>query len=159
MLKMMSENDLVDRLGIEENISKLGRSLDERDFEALRELFTPDASVTTPGGTATGHDALVEQARARHSRDDGIQHVITNLLVEVDGDQASVRANLLVSFAHSGPADPAPFLLGEVYRFDLRRTAEGWRFTTLRSNPVWSLNRPAQIQLDARRGGPGASSG
>src|SRR5882672_4741965 len=141
--KIMTEHDLVDRLGIEENVSKLGRSLDERDFEALRELFTPDASVTTPGGTATGHDALVEQARARHSRDDGIQHVITNLLVDVDGDQASVRA----------------FLLGEVYRFDLRRTAEGWRFTTLRSNPVWSLNRPAQIQLDARRGGPGASSG
>jgi hypothetical protein len=155
----MNITDVVDRLEIEESVSKLGRCLDERDFETLRALFTPDASVTTPGGTATGHDALVEQARARHSRDDGIQHVITNLLVEVDGDQASVRANLLVSFAQSGVADTAQFLLGEVYRFDLVRTAEGWRFTTLRSKPVWSLNRPAQIQLVATRGGPGASSG
>jgi len=32
----------------------------------LRELFTADATVTNRG-TATGHDALVEQARRRHS--------------------------------------------------------------------------------------------
>jgi hypothetical protein len=134
--------DLADRLRIEEHISTLGRCLDERDFEAIRRLFTADATVTTPGGTATGHDALVEQARRRHSVDDGVQHIVTNLLVELDGDRASVRANLLVCFAHSGPTDPLPYLLGEVYRFTLLRTEEGWRFTTLRSTPTWSLNRP-----------------
>jgi hypothetical protein len=145
----VSIRDLDDRLRIEQKISTLGRCLDERDFEALRELFTVDATVTTPGGTAVGHDALIEQARSRHSSDDGIQHLITNLLVELDGDRASVRANLLVSFANAGPADPLPFLLGEVYRFALARTADGWRITTLTSKPTWSLNRPAQISSAA----------
>jgi hypothetical protein len=121
----------------------LGRCLDERDFEGLRGLFTSDATVTTPGGTAIGHDALVDQARRRHSQDDGIQHIITNTLVELDGDRASVRANLLVSFARTGAADPKPFLLGEVYRFELQRAGNGWRIATLRSTPVWTLNRPA----------------
>jgi len=107
--------------------------------------------VTTPGGPATGHDALVDQARRRHSSDDGIQHVITNLLVERDGDRASVRANLLVSFAHSGPTDPEPFLLGEVYRFALRRTADGWRISALNSTPRWSLNRPTWLSGEALR--------
>jgi hypothetical protein len=140
-----SIRDLDDRVRIEQQISTLGRCLDERDFEALRGLFTVDATVQTPGGTAAGHDALVEQARTRHTRDDGIQHIITNLIVELNGDRASVRANLLVSFANAGPADPSPFLLGEVYRFALARTADGWRITTLISKPTWSLNRPEQI--------------
>jgi hypothetical protein len=134
-----------DRHHILDLIATLGRCLDERDFEVLRDLFTDDASVTTPGGTATGHDALVDQARRRHSQDAGIQHVITNQLVNIEGDRASVRANLLVSFARSGVSDPQPFLLGEVYRFELRRTDDGWRISGLGSTPVWSLNRPANL--------------
>lgn len=140
---------LLDRQDITDLVTAPGRWLDERDFDGLRDLFATDASVTTPGGTATGHDALVAQARRRHSSDQGIQHVITNLLVEVDGDRARVRANLLVSFARTGPADPQPFLLGEVYRFELRRIADGWRITRLDSTPVWTLNRPSTLALGA----------
>jgi 3-phenylpropionate/cinnamic acid dioxygenase small subunit len=135
-------SSLLDRLRIEDQLSILGRCLDERDFDGLRKLFTRDATVTTPGGTAVGHDELVDQARRRHSLDDGIQHVITNTLIELDGDRASVRANLLVSFARAGAADPKPFLLGEVYQFELQRLGEDWRIATLRSTPVWSVNRP-----------------
>jgi hypothetical protein len=138
-------SELFDRHHILDLIATLGRCLDERDFEALRGLFTDDASVTTPGGAATGRDALVDQARRRHSQDDGIQHVITNHLVNLAGDRASVRANLLVSFARSGVDDPQPFLLGEVYRFELRRTDDGWRIVSLHSTPVWFLNRPANL--------------
>jgi 3-phenylpropionate/cinnamic acid dioxygenase small subunit len=146
---MDTTRDLADRLAIEELIYRLGRCLDERDFDGLRDLFTQDASVATPGGTSTGHDALVTQARQRHSDDEGIQHVITNLLIERDGGTASVRANLLVTFARTGPADPAPFLIGEVYRFELQRAGVevdgGWRIARMSSTPTWTLNRPAHL--------------
>jgi SnoaL-like protein len=145
----MQLNELVDHAEIERAISSLGRCLDERDFEGLRNLFTRDASVETPGGASSGHDALVEQARRRHTSAAGIQHVITNLLVDLDGDTAQVRANLLVAFAEAGPRDPAPFLLGEVYRFSLTRTPDGWRITRMSSAPTWTLNRPAQLVLSA----------
>ena len=137
--------ELADRQHIVDLVTSVGRCLDERDFDGLRGLFTDEATVATPGGTVRGHDALVAQARRGHSRDKGIQHVITNHLVDIDGDRASVRANLLVAFAASGPEDPQPFLLGEVYRFELRRTAAGWRITSLSSTPVWSLNRAARL--------------
>lgn len=145
---------LEDRYQIEKTISALGRCLDERDFDALRSLFTPDATVTTPGGSATGHDALVEQARRRHSTDKGIQHVITNLIIAPAGETATVRANLLVVFACTGPTDPQPFLLGEVYRFTLRRAAASWRIASLTSTPTWTLNPPADLhtRLAQRRG-------
>jgi hypothetical protein len=137
--------ELVDRQHIVDLVTSVGRYLDERDFDGLRELFTDDGTVATPGGTVSGHDALVAQARRGHTRDEGIQHVITNHLVDIDGDRASVRANLLVAFAAAGPEDPQPFLLGEVYRFELRRTTDGWRISSLRSTPVWSLNRSTRL--------------
>jgi SnoaL-like domain len=127
-----------DQLELERTVWSLGRCLDERDFDGLRQLFTADATVTT-AATATGLDAVVEQARRRHSQDDGIQHVITNLIADVDGDQATGRANLLVSFAHAGPADPAPRLIGEVYRFAFRRTPQGWRISRLTATRTWSF--------------------
>jgi hypothetical protein len=138
---MFATDTMADHLELERVVWSLGRCLDERDFDGLRELFTADATVTT-AATATGHDALVEQARRRHSRDDGIQHVITNLITDVDGDQATGRANLLVSFARTGPDDPAPYLIGEVYRFAFRRTSRGWRITGMTSTRTWSLNQP-----------------
>ncbi len=145
----MNLTDLIDRAEIERAVSTLGRCLDERHFDGLRDLFTTDASVETPGGTAAGHDALVEQARRRHTAATGIQHVITNLLVDLDGDTAQVRANLLVAFAEAGPLDPAPFVLGEVYRFAFIRTPHGWRIAGMSSTPTWTLNRPEQIALSA----------
>jgi hypothetical protein len=136
---------MIDRFDIERAIFSVGRCLDERDFDGLRDLFTDDASVSTPGGEVRGRDALVAQARARHSNDKGIQHLITNLLIDQDGDRAAVRANLLVTFAKTGVGDPSPFVLGEVYRFELERTPLGWRITQLTSTPVWTLNLPAQL--------------
>jgi hypothetical protein len=132
-----------DQLELERTVWSLGRCLDERDFDGLRQLFTEDATVTT-AATASGHEALVEQARRRHSRDDGVQHIITNLITDVAGDQATGRANLLVSFARTGPADPAPLLIGEVYRFTFHRTPPGWRISRLTSTRTWSLNQPQE---------------
>ena len=136
-------SDVADQLELERTVWSLGRCLDERDFDGLRLLFTTDATVTT-AATATGHDAVVEQARRRHSRDEGIQHIITNLITDVAGDQATGRANLLVSFARTGPEDPAPYLIGEVYRFAFRRTPPGWRISRLTATRTWSC-RPAQV--------------
>jgi hypothetical protein len=142
-----STSAVADRLEIDALISTLGRCLDEGNFEALRDIYTEDAGVSTPGGTSTGIDALVDQARRRHSADAGIQNVRTNLLIEIDGDRAWVRDNVLAAFAHDGVDDPAPFLAGGVERFELRRTTDGWRITNLLNTPTWALNRPANLQL------------
>jgi SnoaL-like domain len=62
----------------------------------------------------------------------------------VTGDDAAGRANLLVSFARTGPADPAPLLIGEVYRFAFQRTPQSWRISRLTSTRTWSLNQPKE---------------
>lgn len=135
-------DDLVDRDEIATLVHRLGACLDEGRFEDLRTIFVADATARTPGGLAEGIDAMIAQASRNHAPDDHIQHVISNILVDLGGDRAQVRANLVVTFAH-GPGVPAPRRqLGEVYRFDARRTPAGWRLSRVESVPVWQSFTP-----------------
>ncbi|MBW9210330.1 nuclear transport factor 2 family protein [Mumia sp. zg.B53] len=127
-----------DRVDLVDLVSRLGRCLDTRDFDGLRDVFAPDGRVVTLGGTAEGHDALVAQAARKHSQGN-VWHSVTGHVIDLDGDTATIRANLLVAFAE-GVADPAPFLLGEVYDMEAQRGDRGWRLTRMSATPVWSLN-------------------
>lgn len=132
--------ELLDRQEITALVDRLGRALDEGRFDDLREIYTPGATAKTPGGTAEGRDALIAQASRNHSQQLRIQHVIGNVLIDLRGDTAQVRANLIATFAlAAGETVPRPvYTLGEVYRFDSVRTGEGWRLSRVETTPIWS---------------------
>ncbi|MFE3701389.1 nuclear transport factor 2 family protein, partial [Nocardia tengchongensis] len=107
--------DLADKFEITELVHRLGRALDEGDWDELAALYTHDATARTPGGKAVGRAALVGQAGRNHSPDRQIQHIISGIIVELNGDTATVRANLLCVFAwgprrtpHWGRHPPPP---------------------------------------------------
>ncbi|KQM81908.1 nuclear transport factor 2 family protein [Agromyces sp. Leaf222] len=131
---------LDDRVHLTELVSRLGAALDEHRFDVLRELLTEDVTATTPGGTASGRDAVVAQATRNHVGFERLHHVMSNVLVDQgEPDQgartAEVRANLTAHFAH---ADGVPVqAIGAVYRFGVRETPSGWRIAELRVAPTW----------------------
>jgi hypothetical protein len=130
--------NLIDRAEITDLLSVLGRSLDEHRFDDLEDVFTEDATAVTPGGTQNGRAGLIAQARANHEAYDRLQHQISSILIDVDGDRATVRANLMGTFAHS--ADPKPVRqLGGLYRCSAVRTEKGWRFDDLQVTPIWRV--------------------
>jgi hypothetical protein len=144
---------LLDRAEITDLVSRLGASLDEGRFDDMRTLMVEEVTARTPGGAKEGRDAVVGMAQKNHRPEWGHEHVITNVLVDLHGDRATVRANLVVHSAPDGPPSPeaapvpdgpppllAPevtFMLGEVYGFDVVRTEEGWRFARVEATPVW----------------------
>lgn len=133
---------LLDRQQVTDLVYRLGACLDDGRFDDMRSLFVDEATVRTPGGTAEGMDALVDQARRNHTPDERVQHIITNLLLDLDGDRGEVRANLVVPFAPAAddrpaPPPPARTALGEIYRFGVVRTAAGWRLSRVEAVPVW----------------------
>jgi hypothetical protein len=142
--------ELVDRGEISDLVHRLGVALDEGSSDDLRSLLTEDATVRTPGGAAEGREAVIAQAGRNHPPEQPIQHVITNILVDLDGDRAGARANLVVYFGPlagapgpAGPfAPPVEYTTGEVYRYDLVRTSEGWRFSRIQTTPVWRSGTP-----------------
>lgn len=141
---------LVDRNEIADLVHRLGALLDKGPVDDLRSLLVEDATVCTPGGTAEGREAVIAQASRNHPPEQPIQHVITNILVDLDGARAQARANLIVYF---GPltgapdlavplAPPVEYTTGEVYHYDLVRTSEGWRFSRIQTTPVWRSGMP-----------------
>jgi hypothetical protein len=136
---------LSDRAEIIDLVARLGACLDEARFDDMADLLVEDATVRTPGGQAEGRAAVIAQAVRSHPADQQFQHVITNVLVDLDGDRATARANLVlhVSVPGDGPAyatapAPAPRAgIGEVYHFRLARTPAGWRLSRIETVPVW----------------------
>jgi hypothetical protein len=59
--------ELSDRQASTDLILGIGALLDEKRFEDARALFTADVTVTTPGGSATGIEAVFAQARGNHA--------------------------------------------------------------------------------------------
>ena len=93
--------------------------------------------MTTPGGQAQGIEALTAQARRNHARFDRTQHVTSNVLIDLDGDRATVHANLIATFVSDATATEPTFTMGERYRFEAVRTTQGWRFSAVDAPPVW----------------------
>ena len=141
---------IADHREITDLVYRLGVALDEGQPGDLRQLLADDATVHTPGGQAAGREALIAQAERNHPADQHFQHVTTNVLVDLAGDRATARANLVVHITtpddqpaasppRPGPARPPALRasLGEVYSFDLVRTAGGWRFSRVEASPRW----------------------
>ena len=60
-------------------------------------------------------------------------HSKSNLVIEVDGDVASVRANDLAVYILD---DKTEAVAAAVHRYGARRTPDGWRFDRLEITPV-----------------------
>jgi 3-phenylpropionate/cinnamic acid dioxygenase small subunit len=129
--------ELVDRNEITDLVSRLGVWLDDKQFDDAPSILTEDASARTPGGSVEGLDLIVEQARRNHDVA-RTQHVITNVLIDLDGDRATVRANLIVTMVDRAEAPGYHFDIGERYDFEAARTPQGWRLTRVQSSPVWT---------------------
>ena len=112
---MITLQQLDDRQAVTDLVSRLGLWLDgETTLEQARAILAEDVSVSTPGGTAQGIEKVVAQARRNHEVP--TQHVITNVLVDLDGERATAGANLVVYFPDS--------IQGERYAFEARRENE-----------------------------------
>jgi SnoaL-like domain len=137
MTDLLLLKDLTDRQAITDLVSRLALWLDERRSEDPGDILTEDVTVATAGGSAQGIDRVAEQARRTHDVE-GLQHVITNVLIDLDGDRASVRANLIVTFVPSADAPQAHTTRGERYRFEAVRTGVGWRLSRVAVDPIWT---------------------
>jgi uncharacterized protein (TIGR02246 family) len=96
-------------------------AIDSLDADAWADLFTEDGVFHYAlGEPLVGREAL----RQFVSMVPGDRHHLTmNELIEVDGDNATVRAYALVT----KESPPVISAVGE-YEDMLRRTADGWRF-------------------------------
>jgi SnoaL-like domain len=133
--------ELIDRSEITELVTRLGNWLDEKRWDEARSILTEDVTAKTSGGSAAGVDQVAEQARRNHVVP--TQHVITNVMIDLDGDRATVRANLIATFVGGSDGSGPHSQRGERYCFEAVRSPTGWRLSHVEARPVWSFRSAA----------------
>ncbi|WP_217139867.1 nuclear transport factor 2 family protein [Streptomyces sp. AC627_RSS907] len=131
----------------------LNRYLVSLDDEELDEawtagLFTEDAVVAFPVSRHEGAEGMAEYHRTALAAFAATQHLGSPAVVELDGDRATFRANLISTHVHHAhharPQGDLPplFATGTFVDGEARRTPEGWRLNLLSFRLLWADGSP-----------------
>jgi SnoaL-like domain len=123
---------------------------DTLDDDWARSLFTPQARVEFPISKHEGIDGLAAYHREALTRFERTQHLNSPAVVELAGDRALLRANLISTHVHLPANAPsngerAPlFATGTFVTGEAQRTPDGWRLSLLSFRLVWSSGSPPE---------------
>lgn len=123
---------LRDRLDIEDLLTRYCAAIDAKDFDLLDEVFTADATIdyTRSGGIRDAYPAVKSWLATVLAPFRVVQHLITNVRVEIDGDRARSVCYFFNPMGLPQQDDGVrTFFCGGIYRDRLIRTERGWRIT------------------------------
>lgn len=127
---MKSQQELSDRLEIQDLITAYSYAIDFHRFDDLDEIFTSDATLdyTATGGAAGPLAEIKAWLQSVLSQFGGHQHLVATSLVDLDGDTATAK-----TICHNpmwfNDASTPPLFVGMWYLDSFARTPEGWRMT------------------------------
>lgn len=133
--------EMIDKIEIGELQSRYMFAIDWQDAEVYASVFTEDATLEWPEGSAQGREAikkmivgLKEYRRklaefAAPTKAASLRHFVTNRIIKVDGDRATAVAYWMD--INNDNQIRMPYIPGYGhYEDELIRTADGWRFTS-----------------------------
>ncbi|MWA08320.1 nuclear transport factor 2 family protein [Streptomyces sp. BA2] len=125
--------DLADRAELSDLVARHSLWIDEGRYDETDRLFTQDVVVKSLRGEAHGIEPLIDLVRSRH--DDYVRtlHNKSNLVIEVNGATATVRAHDIAVFVID---DKSEAVAAAIHHYRARRTQDGWRFDRLEITPV-----------------------
>lgn len=136
-----SIEQVVDRAEICDLTSRYAMAVDAKDWDAYRDIFTPDAHIdyTDAGGIAGALPEVVEWLSAALDFCAATQHSMTTQVIEFDGGDAARACTYYVAqhITLDGQGGEALLLFAGFYRDRFQRTADGWRICERNEMGTW----------------------
>src|SRR5437763_4182404 len=130
---------LQDKQEITELCYRYGYAVDRRDWTELASLFTPDANAYYMDLPAChGYQAIEDTCRAALTPLSATQHLITNVVVRLDGDHAEATCYLQAQHVKNRTPGGDNFTIAGRYDDQLARTPDGWRIRERRLASIWT---------------------
>lgn len=131
---MLSLAEISDRLEIQQLLVDYSTAIDNRRFDDLDRVFTPDAYIDyTALGGIEGHYPEVKKWLSEVLPNFPVYaHMLGNFSVRIDGDTASSRVicfNPMVLSDNKDGEEERVLFCGLWYDDEFARTHEGWRMT------------------------------
>lgn len=143
--------ELKDRVEIEDLLTRYCAAIDAKQFDRLDAVFTEDAIIdyTRSGGIRDVFPAVKRWLEKALAPFQVVQHLVTNVRVEIDGDRAR---SVCYFFNPMGLPQPGggvnTFFCGGIYRDQLLRTEQGWRIRERVNDQLYAFGAlPAGLDL------------
>jgi hypothetical protein len=146
---MMSLQEISDRLQIQQLMAVYSNAIDQRDFDRLDEVFTPDAHIDyrAMGGIAGPYPQVKAWLPAALQYFPHYYHLIANTEIRVDEDMASARTVCFNPMEVPLPQGGTQVMfLGLWYVDKLIRTGQGWRILERREEACFQHHVPEHVR-------------
>jgi 3-phenylpropionate/cinnamic acid dioxygenase small subunit len=150
---MLSQQELSDRLEIQDLVFHYADLVDRKQLEALRsEVFTEDAHIdySAMGGSVGNVDETLAFLKASLTDElfPASQHLNANVQVKVEGDSGTGRVMCFNPMVMAMPdGSRQTILMGLWYVDEYRRTGTGWRISRREEVKSWVFNAPDFMDL------------
>jgi hypothetical protein len=141
----LSLQEISDRMEIQDLLVAYSHAIDFHDWDALDDVFTPDAVIDytemgAPRGNLAETKAFLASVLPTMS---STQHMVATTKLTIDGDVAHGRTichnPLLIPV---GDGEPQVMFCGLWYRDTFVRTPDGWRIKDRYEERSYLFNRP-----------------
>ena len=128
---MKSQQELSDRLEIQDLITAYSYAIDFHRFDELDAIFTPEATLdfTATGGIAGDLGSVKEWLATVLPNFGGHHHLVATSQVVLSGDEATARSICHNPMWFKDEAQP-PLFVGLWYHDTFTRTTDGWRIAS-----------------------------
>jgi ketosteroid isomerase-like protein len=122
-------SDIADRIAVQDVMLKYAQTVDERDYDGYRALFTDDIHVVGMGAEEMrGIETWIPWWREAVDKYDATQHMLSPTLATIDGDHAKTRTDVQATHYPKGDA-VTTITLWATYYTDMTRVDGEWKIS------------------------------
>lgn len=144
----MTQQEIFDRIEIQDTLVKYCHALDRRDWPSFAALFTENAELdySAFGGSLAGISTTTEYLQAQLAQVRATQHTISTSQVEVDGETAkAVTAAQVMMLSTNADGSEHVLFVGLWYRDSFLKTSQGWKIQSRTQEYSWVHNAPPSV--------------
>lgn len=115
---------------------------DAHDWTAYANTYIDEGAIMTfeSWGDIAGKENIAKAASAEQIFE-GLQHTMTNMEFQVNGDKATGSAYLWFCATPETAKPEMHYAFGGPYRFEFQRTSKGWRISHMRLKKIWAQGK------------------
>ena len=146
----LSLQEISDRIEIDQVLARYCYTVDNRDWETYRRIFTEEAVIddVVTGGIRSGVEEHIVYLKRALTNIRLSQHTISTILLDIEGDSARAMVQCVCPMVVEMPGGTTQtMILGVRYRDRLARQRGTWRISELIEENFWNFNVPVGFKF------------
>src|SRR5580765_1453807 len=137
--------EIIERIQISDLLIRYFAAVDDKciDMKIVKATFTTDAKIIRPDGSEmVGQDNILDGHIKSFARFKATHHVITNFIVDINNDRATLRSNIIANHLWADNEDNPSlnnkhFLADGVFSAKAIKVDNLWRISELKNRVIW----------------------